>query len=146
MAAHSRSAAKNGPSGKRAIVALVERGGKVRSFHVGTATKEKITKIVRENVAKESRLHTDESKFYAEVGKEFNAHETTRHSAKEYVRYEDGRAIHSNSVEGYFGLFKKGMSGVYQHCGESTFTATLRSSTSATITASSWATATLSAP
>lgn len=104
----------NGPSGKRAIVSLVERGGKVRSFHVEVATKEKVTKIVRENVAKESRLHTDESRLYTTVGAEFKAHETTRHSAKEYVRGD----IHSNSVEGYFGLFKRGMKGVYHHCDE----------------------------
>lgn len=104
----------NGPSGKRAIVSLVERGGKVRSFHVEAATKEKVTKIVRENVAKESRLHTDESRLYTTVGAEFKAHETTRHSAKEYVRGD----VHSNSVEGYFGLFKRGMKGVYHKCDE----------------------------
>lgn len=103
-----------GPSGKRQIVSLVERGGRVRSFHVAVATKESVSKIVRENVAKESRLHTDESLLYKTVGAEFAAHETTKHSAKEYVRGD----VHSNSVEGYFGLFKKGMKGVYQHCGE----------------------------
>jgi transposase-like protein len=105
---------KGGPSGKRPIIALVERGGNVRTFHVDVATKETVSKIVRENVAKESRLHTDESRLYPEVGKEFAAHETVTHSAKEYVRGD----VHTNSAEGYFGLFKKGMKGVYQHCGE----------------------------
>ncbi len=105
---------KTGPSGKRPIVSLVERGGRVRSFHVPSATKDNVAKIVRENVAKESRLHTDESNLYLAVGKEFAEHETVRHSADEYVRGD----VHSNSVEGYFGLFKKGMKGVYQHCGE----------------------------
>lgn len=98
----------------RPIVSLIERGGRVRSFHVENATKENVAKIVRENVAKESRLHTDESRLYIEVGKEFASHETTKHSAKEYVRGD----VHSNSVEGYFGLFKRGMKGVYHHCGE----------------------------
>lgn len=59
----------------RPIVSLVERGGRVRSFHVGVATKDNVTRIVRENVAKQSRLHTDESRLYSEVGKEFAAHE-----------------------------------------------------------------------
>lgn len=103
-----------GPAGKRPIVSLVERGGRVRSFHVDAATKENVSKIVRENVAKEARLHTDESKLYTAVGAEFAAHETVTHSHKEYVRGD----VHTNSAEGYFGLFKKGMKGVYQHCGE----------------------------
>jgi transposase-like protein len=103
-----------GPSNKRPIISLVERGGAVRSFHIGVASKENVAKIVRENVAKESRLHTDESRLYKEVGAEFAAHETVMHSHKEYVRGD----IHTNSAEGYFGLFKKGMKGIYQHCGE----------------------------
>ncbi len=56
---------KSGKAGnKRPIVALVERGGRVRTFHVPVATKEIVTNIVRENIAKESRLHTDESRLY----------------------------------------------------------------------------------
>jgi transposase-like protein len=105
---------KSGPSNKRPIISLVERGGRVRSFHIPSATKESVSKIVRENVAKESRLHTDESRLYTKVGGEFAAHETVTHSAKEYVRGD----VHTNSAEGFFGLFKKGMKGVYQHCGE----------------------------
>jgi hypothetical protein len=64
---------------KRTIVALVERGGEVRSFHVDRATKETVGRIIRENVAKETRLHTDESLIYHEVGKEYAAHETVQH-------------------------------------------------------------------
>ena len=55
---------KVGVGGKRAIVALVERGGKVRSFHVPRADKATVQKIVRDNIAHESRLHTDESNLY----------------------------------------------------------------------------------
>ena len=104
---------KGKAAAKRPIVSLVERGGKVRSFHVAAATKETVGKIVRENVARESRLHTDESRLYTAVGKGFANHETVSHSAGEYVRGD----VHSNSAEGYFGVFKKGMKGIYQHCG-----------------------------
>jgi transposase-like protein len=110
--------ARKSPRNKRSVVALVERGGNVRTFHAPVADKESVTKIVRENIAKESRLHTDESKLYVGSEKHFGAHKTVTHSAKEYVRYEDGEAIHTNSAEGYFSIFKKGMRAVYQHCKE----------------------------
>jgi ISXO2-like transposase domain len=69
---------------------------------------------VRKNIAHETRLHTDESNLYKQVGREFAAHETVTHSEKEYVRGD----VTTNSVEGYFSIFKRGMRGVYQHCAE----------------------------
>ncbi|MGE0523734.1 MAG: IS1595 family transposase [Variibacter sp.] len=105
---------RTGPSGKRAVVSLVERGGRVRSFHPGTADAESVANIVSENIARETRLHTDESRLYTKVGANFAAHETINHSAKEYARGD----VTTNSVEGYFSIFKRGMKGVYQHCGE----------------------------
>jgi len=108
----------NRKGNKRPIVALVERGGNVRTFHVPVASKEHVAKVVRENIARESRLHTDESNLYPAVGTTFDAHKTVKHSIEEYVRYEKGEAIHTNSAEGYFGIFKRGMKGVYQHCKE----------------------------
>jgi transposase-like protein len=122
-----------GPRNKRAIVALVERGGNIRSFHVAVADKETVSKIVMENVAKEARLMTDESKLYTGADQHFTSHETVKHTAKEYVRYwnevtdkmrPDGkpivetRMIHTNTIEGSFSIFKRGMRGVYQHCKE----------------------------
>ena len=104
----------SGPSGKRAVVSLVERGGQVRSFNPAYADGNAVNAIVRENIARESRLHTDESRLYMGVGKEFAAHETVTHSHDEYVRGD----VHTNSVEGYFSIFKRGMKGVYQHCKE----------------------------
>ena len=109
---------KPGPSNKRPIVALVERGGNVRTFHVPVADQTTVEKIVTENIARESRLHTDESKLYFNAADTFAAHETVHHTSGEYVRYEDGRAVHTNSAEGYFSIFKRGMRGVYQHCKE----------------------------
>lgn len=71
-------------------------------------------RIVSDNVDRESRLHTDESKLYFGASKEFASHETVKHSAKEYVRGD----VHTNSAEGYFSIFKRGMRGIYQHCAE----------------------------
>jgi transposase-like protein len=105
---------RTGPGHKRAIVALVERGGEVRSFHVPSAHLGNVTEIVKANIARESRLHTDESNLYHRVGREFAAHETVIHSAKEYARGD----VTTNTVEGYFSIFKRGMRGVYQHCAE----------------------------
>jgi len=105
---------RSGPGGKRAVVSLVERGGRVRSFHPATADGDSVTAIVLDNVRRESRLHTDESRLYNFVGGEFRAHETVTHSHGEYVRGD----VHTNSVEGYFSIFKRGMRGTYQHCKE----------------------------
>jgi transposase-like protein len=105
---------KPGPSNKRAVLSLVERGGQVRSFHLNTADKVNVATIVRYNIDKESRLLTDESRLYTEVGKEFVNHGTVRHSRGEYVRGD----VHSNTVENYFSVFKRGMKGTYQHCAE----------------------------
>ena len=98
----------------RPIVALVERGGSVRSFHVPVADAASVAEIVRKNVHRESRLHTDESRLYPVVGREFAAHETVNHTAKEYARGD----VTTNTVETYFSVFKRGMRGTYQHCKE----------------------------
>jgi ISXO2-like transposase domain len=69
---------------------------------------------VRKNVDTRSRLHIDESNLYTAVGKEFAAHETVNHGAKEYARDD----VTTNSVEGFFGIFKRGFHGICQHCCE----------------------------
>lgn len=103
-----------GPANKRAIVSLVEREGQVRSFHVPRADKETVTRIVRENIDRETRLHTDGSRLYTGSDAHFLSHETVDHAAGEYVRGD----IHNNTAEGYFSVFKRGMRGTYQHCAE----------------------------
>jgi transposase-like protein len=105
---------KGALANKRAIVSLMERGGKVRSFHIPRADKATVAKIVMDNIHHESRLHTDESRLYHGAGMHFGAHETVNHSRYEYARGD----VTTNSVEGYFGIFKRGMKGVYQHCSE----------------------------
>jgi hypothetical protein len=78
---------------------------------------ETLMPIVLANVAREARIMTDEHSGYRDAGKWFAAHGTTSHGKGEYVNLQD-RSIHSNTVEGYFSIFKRGMKGVYQHCGE----------------------------
>lgn len=99
---------------KRPIVSLVERGGRVRSFHVPSANKKTVTAIVNANLHYETRLMTDEAKIYHYIGDHVASHESIQHSKEEYVRGD----VHTNSVEGYFSVFKRGMRGVYQHCSE----------------------------
>ena len=101
-----------GPSNSRAVLSLVERGGDVRSFHIAKADKETVTKVVNENVSREARLMTDESRLYG--GVQVASHERVKHAAKEYARGD----VTTNHVEGYFSVFKRGMKGVYQHCSE----------------------------
>jgi transposase-like protein len=99
---------------KRPIVALVERGGEGRAFHVPVVTAKNVREKLVTHANRKSRLHTDESKLYSEVGQEFAKHETVNHTAKEYARGD----VTTNSVEGFIGIFKRGMTGVYHHCGE----------------------------
>jgi transposase-like protein len=105
---------KSGPADKRAIISLVERGGSVRSFHVENADKATVNMIVDANLSREARIHTDESRLYGDLADTFASHETVRHSAKEYVRGD----VHTNTIEGVFSIFKRGMKGIYQHCDE----------------------------
>jgi hypothetical protein len=64
-----------------------------------------------------SRLHTDESVLYPSIGKAFASHETVNHGAREYARGD----VTTNTAEGFFGLFKRGFNGIYQHCSEAHF-------------------------
>ena len=70
--------------------------------------------ILRANIARETALMTDEAQFYKAVGKEFASHEAVNHGVKEYVRGD----VTTNTVDGYYSIFKRGMKGVYQHCKE----------------------------
>jgi transposase-like protein len=111
---------KQGAWHKNTILTLVERDGRARSFHVGNATKENIVPIIRENIARESHVMTDEASRYSKIGSEFAKHDVVDHSRKEYG-YTDrktGAKVNTNTIEGYYSIFKRGMKGVYQHCGE----------------------------
>jgi transposase-like protein len=105
----------HGSSKKRIIFGLVERGGQARTFHIQSATGFDVRNIMVKNVSRKSNLHTDEAGIYTELGKEFGTHKTVNHSKDEYVRGN----VHTNTVDGIWSVFKRGMKGVYQHCGES---------------------------
>jgi transposase-like protein len=98
---------------KMKVLSLVERGtGRARSFVIDRVAHEEIMPIVVENVRKETRIMTDEHPAYRKAGSRFYDHKVVTHSAGEYVRDK----WHTNTVEGYFSIFKRGMRGVYQHC------------------------------
>lgn len=105
---------------KNTVLTLVERGGSVRSFHIDEATKENIVPIVKANLDRESNIMTDEARRYEAIGKEFASHGVVDHSRKEYgyTDRDTGAKVNTNTVEGYYSIFKRGMKGVYQHCGE----------------------------
>ena len=100
---------------KMKVLSLVDREtGRARSIVVDDLKRDTIEKFVGENVGREARLMTDEAWFYGRIGKEFADHQSVAHQKKEYVRGE----AHTNTIEGYFSIFKRGMKGVYQHCGK----------------------------
>lgn len=90
----------------------------MRTFYAGVADKATVNRIVSDNIARESYLYTDESKLYGDADQLFAEHHTVKHTAGEYVRYEKGRTVHTNTVENVFSVLKRGMKGVYQHCDE----------------------------
>jgi transposase-like protein len=102
---------------KNKVLSLVDRNsGQARSFVVDDVKASTLAPIVRENLAREAKLMTDENYSYILVGREFASHDIVNHHHGEYVRASD-RGIHTNTIEGFFSVFKRGMKGVYQHCG-----------------------------
>lgn len=107
-----------GPDSKKTpVVALVQRNGNVRSFPVERVTVSNLTPILREHISQEAELHTDEAVVYHFMRKDFSGHEVVNHSKKEYARRKNGKLITTNTVEGFHGLLKRGIYGVYHHVG-----------------------------
>ena len=104
---------------KNVVLSLVEREGEVRSFHVAGSTTSEVIPIVQGNVDRETQMMTDKAVLYRDRLRDFASHDRVDHGRHEYARYEEGRpVIHTNTVESYFALFKRGMRGTYQHCAE----------------------------
>ena len=107
-----------GKQNKTPVVSLVQRQGEVRSFHVEQVTAKNLKPILKEHVHGWSNLMTDDSAVYAHLGKKFATHDVVKHSASEYVRREPGKIVHTNTVEGFFSILKRGIIGVYRHVGK----------------------------
>lgn len=102
------------------VLSLVSRDGKTRSFHVANVDGANLKPILMAHIAKDTHLMTDGGGHYRPIGKEFALHETTNHYAKEYAKDSKvaGIRAHSNTVESYFGILKRGITGTYHHVNE----------------------------
>lgn len=97
--------------GKETVFSLVERGGNVRSRHVVSVTAKTLLPILKAHVEPDTLLVTDDAGQYRHMKRDFPAHETVNHSAQEYVRGQ----VHTNTIEGYFSILKRGITGTYHH-------------------------------
>ncbi len=104
------------PAPKKAVVALVQRDGHARSFHVANVTASNVRPLIVAHIDAKSTLMTDESPIYTAVGKKFNGHHTVNHSADEYVKMSEFK--HGNTAENFFSIFKRGVIGTYHHMSE----------------------------
>jgi transposase-like protein len=111
----AKNRAYNPAPKKQAVFSLVERQGVVRSFHVASVTGATLKPVLKAHIDRASYLMTDESPIYKRPGGAFAGHGIVNHSADEYVR---AYFWHTNSVEGYFSLLKRGINGVYHHVSE----------------------------
>src|SRR5439155_21252973 len=100
-----------------AVVSVLQRGGRVQSRHVERVTAENLKPVINEMVAEDARVMTDSSTVLAGALMT-RQHDQVNHTAKEYVRYEDGVCISTNTIEGYFATLKRGINGVYHHVGK----------------------------
>jgi len=107
---------KNSLDNKAPVLALVQRDGSVRSQHIERVTADNLRPIIRRTVDIDARVMTDTSFTLkgALMGRE---HFRVNHTKDEYARYENGLCISTNTVEGYFGLLKRGINGIYHHVG-----------------------------
>jgi transposase-like protein len=102
---------RRGYAHKNAVLSLVERNGEVRSFHFPSVNADTLKPYLKANVLPEAHLMTDDAGQYRLLGPEFAQHDVVNHSTGEYVK---GKA-HTNTAEGFFSIFKRGIYGVYQH-------------------------------
>ena len=100
---------------KSIMLSLVERDGKVRSFHVPNVTAETLGPVITANVDRATYIMTDDAAVYPGIGKSFAGHGSVNHSAEEYVR---AMFWHTNTVENFFSIFKRGVFGCYFHVSE----------------------------
>lgn len=112
--AWQRDPANIGGTGKEAVFSLVQRGGKVRSRHVACVSAANLKPVLTEQLDRASTLMTDGEGQYRILGPLFAQHDTVNHGIGEYVRGD----AHTNTVEGYFSIPKRGITGIYHHVSE----------------------------
>lgn len=105
-------------SKKQPVFSLVERDGRVRSFHMRRVTSENLLGVMKDNIAQHSVVMTDDFGAYTHVKKHYPMHSVIKHSQKVYSISGPWGRVHTNTVEGYFGLLKRGINGTFHHVGE----------------------------
>jgi transposase-like protein len=112
----SKPKPRNGPAQKHKVMSLIDRNsGRSRSMVIDNLKSKTLIPIVRANVAREAHVMTDSARYYSPLEIAFAKYDKVDHKSGEYVRMSD-RNIHTNTVEGFFSIFKRGMKGIYQHC------------------------------
>ena len=117
---------------KPMLFAAIERGGEARTAVVPSASAAALDPLMFSWFDRSSILCTDELGVYSWFGRKMHHHYTVTHSAGEYARSEGVTRVHTNTAEGFFGLFKRGIFGIHHHVSPSTCTATRPSTPSAT--------------
>jgi transposase-like protein len=98
------------------VLTLIDRNtGRAKSIIVERMDAATVGTILSENISAEARLMTDEHPLYGMLSYSFAEHGTTSHGKGQYVSRMD-RTVHTQTVEGFYSIFKRGMRGVYQHC------------------------------
>jgi transposase-like protein len=100
-----------GGVGKQAVYSLVERKGRVRSHHVPAVTAKNLAPILEAQLHGATVVYTDEGATSKSLGRLYEKHDSVNHSIGEYVRGD----VHTNTIEGYFSILKRGINGVYHH-------------------------------
>ena len=105
---------------KKAVVSLIERDGKARSFHVANVTAKTVRPIIVKHASRKSSLMTDEFSVYTKLGREFASHDAVDHSRDEYAYYDKlaKRTVSINVSENFYSILKRGITGVYHQVSE----------------------------
>jgi hypothetical protein len=104
------------PAPKMAVLSLIERDGRVASFHIANVTAKTVRPLIVTNANRASMLMSDESVIYPKIGEEFFDHQSVNHNANEYARM--GGYVHINTAENFYSILKRGLVGVYHHVSE----------------------------
>lgn len=107
---------KSHTANKAAVFSMLQRGGRVVSRHVERITANTLKPVIEEVIAEDAHMMTDTSTVLRNLGKG-RRHSLVNHKASEYVRYDEGVCVTTNTIEGYFATLKRGINGVYHHVG-----------------------------